>query len=77
MAGKGQKSLGARERYLNILGAFRVKKTDILKGKAILLVDDIFTTGATINECARVLMEAGAREVSSLTLARAVDSVMA
>lgn len=77
VAGKGQKYLGSRERYFNILGAFKVKKRDLFKGKSLLLVDDVFTTGATINECARVLLEAGAREVSALTLARAVDSIAA
>jgi predicted amidophosphoribosyltransferase len=39
-------------------------------GKHILLVDDVFTTGTTVNECARVLIKAGARNVDVLTLAR-------
>jgi len=43
-----------------------------IKGQRILLVDDVFTTGATVNECARVLTRAGAESVDVLTLARAV-----
>jgi predicted amidophosphoribosyltransferase len=45
--------------------------TNYLKGKAILLVDDIFTTGATVSECARTLKKAGAKEVRVFTIARA------
>ena len=53
----------------NIQGAFRVSRQDLVKGKAILLVDDIFTTGLTMDECARELKKAGARQVYCLALA--------
>lgn len=67
-----QTNLKHHERRKNIKGAFAVKRPDKVHGKNILLCDDVFTTGATVNECARVLKEAGAREVSVLTLARAI-----
>jgi ComF family protein len=67
-----QVSLSQRERLKNILGTFKVnlKPLPILKGKTILLIDDVFTTGATANECARLLREAGAKQVDIFTLAR-------
>ncbi len=67
-----QTNLKHRERRKNIKGAFTVKRPEKIRDRSILLCDDVFTTGATVNECARVLKEAGAREVSVLTLARAV-----
>jgi predicted amidophosphoribosyltransferase len=42
----------------------------MVTGKKILVIDDVFTTGATVKECARVLLKAGARQVNILTLAR-------
>jgi predicted amidophosphoribosyltransferase len=52
--------------------SFAVRKPENVREKRILLVDDVFTTGATVNACARVLMDAGAARVDVLTLARAV-----
>lgn len=69
-AGK-QRDLGLRDRFINILGRYETAAGARLSGQSVLLVDDIFTTGATINECARQLMNAGARNVISLTMARA------
>jgi ComF family protein len=63
-----QTALTRGERSRNIGKAFRLKGD--VKGRKILLVDDVFTTGATVNECARVLMEAGAAEVRVLAAAR-------
>ena len=57
----------------NVRGAFFVKDFDKIKGKTVLLLDDIFTTGSTVNECARVLLRAGASRVQALTLTRAVQ----
>jgi len=62
----------ARERARNIRGAFGVRDPDQIVGRSLLLVDDVLTTGATVNECAKVLMKAGARAVLVYTLARAL-----
>lgn len=50
-------------RRANVLGAYKIKNPDLVRGKRILLLDDILTTGATASECARVLLTAGAKEV--------------
>ncbi|MGH7815340.1 MAG: ComF family protein [Candidatus Binataceae bacterium] len=60
------------ERVRNVRRAFAVTRPDRIKGRRILLVDDVMTTGATANECARVLMAAGAAQVDVFTLARAL-----
>jgi len=67
-----QTGLGRKMRQSNIRGAFTVKDSSIIDGKHILLVDDVYTTGATVGECSRVLRKNGARCVDVLTLARAV-----
>ena len=59
------------ERNKNIKGTFEVDRPDLVKGMNILLVDDVFTTGATVNEAARVLKRAKADKVHVFTLARA------
>lgn len=61
----------AHERGKNIKGAFAVKKAENIKDKVILLVDDVYTTGATITECCETLLKAGAKEVRIITLAQA------
>jgi ComF family protein len=58
------------ERRENVKGAFAVPEPTLVKGKKVLLVDDLFTTGATARECARVLKRAGAARVEVLTAAR-------
>lgn len=63
-----QKELHGKERAKNLEGAFACAFEQV-KGRRLLLVDDIFTTGATANECAKVLLKAGAREVNVLTSA--------
>lgn len=60
-----------QERIRNVKGIFSVRKKEKLKGTSVLLVDDVFTTGSTINECSKVLFEAGVRYVQVLTLTRA------
>ena len=67
-----QTSLKEKERKKNVRGAFGLREEQKVKGKTILLVDDVYTTGATVNECSRVLKKAGAKRVDVLTLARAV-----
>ena len=65
-----QVGLTARERKVNMMGAFKAN-TKIVRGLNILLIDDITTTGSTINECAKSLIMAGAESVSCFTLAKA------
>lgn len=65
-----QVQLDHREREKNVRGAFEVRQRQEIMDKHLLLVDDVFTTGATVNECARVLKKSGAKEVYVLTLAR-------
>jgi ComF family protein len=65
-----QAGLTNAQRRLNMRGAFRVKRGVRLDGLRVLLVDDVFTTGATASACARALKRAGAKNVSLLTLAR-------
>jgi len=65
-----QTSLSGRARRLNLKNAFALRKPELVRGKRVLLVDDVFTTGTTVNECARVLKKAGALRVEVLTLAR-------
>ena len=64
-----QHSIGSAERSGNVLGVYDVKSPDLIKGKNILLVDDIKTTGATLNECARILKIRGAERVYCVTAA--------
>ncbi len=69
-----QGHLKAGERYKNVRGAFAVspKYSQGIKGKTILLVDDVYTTGATLKECTKVLLNAGASKIYVLALARVV-----
>lgn len=65
---KDQVGLSGKERSENLKGAFKVDKK-LVKGKNILLVDDVLTTGNTASECSRVLLNAGAKSVEVLTIA--------
>ena len=67
-----QTQLPEEERRKNMRGAFALSGKTAVKGKCLLLVDDVYTSGATVNECSRVLKQGGARAVFVLTLARAV-----
>ncbi|MBQ8833957.1 MAG: ComF family protein [Oscillospiraceae bacterium] len=60
---------GTAERRANVLGVYRVTDAEAVRGKRILLLDDILTTGATAGECARVLLTAGAEEVHCAVIA--------
>ncbi len=68
-----QSTLTLRERQANLRGIFAMAPRRTVDGKRLLLVDDIYTSGATLNECTRVLLRSGAREVRVLTLARTVS----
>ena len=61
-------------RFRNVRGAFTVPETEreTLKGKTVVLIDDVYTTGATLNACSRALRRAGAANIYGLTLARVV-----
>ncbi len=67
-----QVELNGRERRRNVRGAFEVTAGRELEGREVILIDDVYTTGATVTECARLLKERGA-SVKVLTLARAVS----
>jgi ComF family protein len=68
-----QTQLTEEERRKNMRGAFALRSERAVKGKNILLVDDVYTSGATVNECSRTLKKNGAKQVYVLTLARAVS----
>ncbi len=58
------------ERLGNLAGSFRCARPEQIQNKSVLIVDDVCTTGATLNECARALKHNGARQVSALVVAR-------
>ena len=70
-----QTGLTRHQRRANVRGAFAVVKPERVKGRSILVVDDVMTTGTTAGECARVLRRAGAKEVFVATVARATKEV--
>lgn len=61
---------GRARRKANVSGTYAVKEKELVKNKRILVIDDIITTGATLSECARVLLNAGARKVACAVLCR-------
>jgi predicted amidophosphoribosyltransferase len=68
-----QADLPAARRHANVRGAFATKiPTEMLEGLTLVVVDDVSTTGATLNACAATLLAAGAHEVRALTAGRAV-----
>jgi len=66
-----QTQLREEERRKNVRGVFSLNPRKPIDGKRVLLVDDVYTSGATVNECSRSLKRGGAKEVYVLTLARA------
>lgn len=65
-----QVQCNGKRRIVNIKNAFNVSKPENVKGKRIILIDDVYTTGSTLKECAKVLLKAGAKSVDALTVAR-------
>lgn len=72
-----QGGLTAKGRTRNVAGAFQVRSRarDRIAGARLVLIDDVFTTGATLNACARALRRSGAENVNAITLARVVKPV--
>ena len=66
------RTVSPEERQGNIRGAFRVRDPETVRGKRVLLIDDVLTTGSTVSEASRVLLEAGAKSVDVATLAATV-----
>lgn len=69
-----QTTLSRKGRLKNVRGAFALDDPRSVVGKRILLVDDVFTTGSTVNECAKILRKAKSGDVFALTLARTMDA---
>ena len=69
-----QTTLSRQARLRNLRKAFEVRRPQDLAEKRVLLVDDVFTTGTTVNECAKALRNVGVGTVFALTLARTVDT---
>ncbi len=65
-----QHKLNSKQRWENVKKAFKVERSDEIKGRTILLVDDIITTGATVSECSRALSEAGVAKIHVFTFSR-------
>ncbi len=65
-----QTKLSLKQRKKNVRGAFVVDEKKDVSGKSLLLIDDVFTTGSTVDECSKILLKAGARNLSILTIAR-------
>ncbi len=65
-----QAELTRRQRRLGLRRCFTVRQPEIMAGKRVLLIDDVFTTGTTVNECAKALRKAGSGDVYVVTLAR-------
>ncbi len=69
---QSQGHMNANKRQENIKNAFQVSNSQQIKNKNVLIIDDVLTTGATVNECTKVLLKAGAKQVNVLTLARVI-----
>jgi ComF family protein len=69
-----QATLGRSERRLRAANAFAIRRPELVRGRAVVLVDDVWTTGATLADCARCLHEAGADRVDFAVVARAEEA---
>ena len=71
---ESQIGLTRHQRRENMRGAFAVTRREAVKGREVLLVDDVFTTGTTVSECSKVLLSAGASKVWVATVARTLKA---
>ena len=71
-ATRTQTELGAKQRWTNMEGAFRIKNSTDVKDKSVLLIDDLYTTGATLHSAAQALKTAGAVKVGALTFSMTI-----
>lgn len=71
---KEQKLLSAEQRFKNVKGAFEVDAAELSGMKRVILLDDVMTTGATLNECTRLLKRAGIAKIFAITVARTPKS---
>lgn len=71
---KEQKLLSAEQRLKNVKGAYKVVTEELAGVKSVILLDDVMTTGATLNECSRLLKRAGVKKVFVLTVAKTPKS---
>jgi ComF family protein len=67
---KPQFNLSKEKRFENIRGAFKIKESTLIRNKTILIIDDVCTTGSTLEECSNILKKAGAAKIFGLTVAR-------
>ena len=67
---KQQSTKNKEDRIINVIGVYCVKNEDKILNKKVLLLDDIYTTGSTVNECSRVLRLAGVNKVDIITIAK-------
>ena len=65
-----QSKLNKEERKQNIQGVYELKNKKLVKNKKILLIDDIYTTGSTVNECSKILSQGEPTEIGVLVLAK-------
>ena len=67
---KPQSTKNKEDRIANVIGVYFIKKEDKILNKKVLLLDDIYTTGSTVNECSKILKLAGAKKVDVITIAK-------
>lgn len=70
---KPQMELKRKERIENLKNCFKIKNKENIENKTVLLLDDVYTTGATMEECSKILKQSGAEKVWGITVAREVD----
>ena len=67
---KPQSTKNREDRKQNVMGAYYTKNETVIYNKKIILLDDIYTTGSTVNECSKMLKLAGAKKVDIITIAK-------